>query len=77
MPPRLSKAEVRRCGVPFRATFREILLMFGQWKVTRGGMPHRPSKAEVRRCGLPSRATFREILLIRIRIMKAKDRGKP
>ena len=27
MPPRLSKVEVRKCGLPFRATFQEILLI--------------------------------------------------
>ena len=27
MPPRLSKAEVRKCGLPSRATFQEILLI--------------------------------------------------
>ena len=40
-------------------------------------MPSRLSKAEVRRGGLPFEATFQEILLIRICIMKTKDRGKP
>ena len=40
-------------------------------------MPPWLSKAEVRNGGLPFEAMFQEILLIRIRIMKTKDRGKP